>query len=474
MVINRNVPCRTGSHFEIWCGHARSICQCFSLHFYHFVAGAGYVNIVRSLLVFIVLLCLVTSFRAQAELAIEITEGVDNPTRIAVPPMNPDGFILKEDISAIVSADLDRSGLFQAMSRVNMLSFPKRANEVYYRDWSVPGMEYLVVGEVLRDSGGAYKVVFSLLQVHGERLLFTQVVRGEEHEIRDIAHYISDQVYEAITGVRGAFSTRIAYVTATQLGSEMNYRLMIADADGARERLMLESREPIMSPSWSPDAKELVYVSFETGRPAIYRQRLIDAHRERVTNFRGLNGAPVWSPDGKRLALVLSKDGNPEIYLYSFATGAFVRVTQHFAIDTEPTWTPDGRSLLFTSDRGGSPQIYRLMLDSGTIERVTYQGRYNARPRLAPDGRTLVLVHRDNGQYHIAAKDLITGDFRILSETRLDESPTVSPNGAMVIYAAKQGNKGVLAAVSIDAGVRFLLPSRQGDVREPAWAPFVD
>jgi len=408
----------------------------------------------------------------QAELAIEITEGVDNPARIAVAPMSPGGVSLSEDISAIVSADLDRSGLFQSMSRVNMLSFPKRVSEVYYRDWSVPGMEYLVLGDVQRDRKGGYKVVFSLLQIHGERELFTQIVRGGENEIRDIAHYISDKVYETITGVRGAFSTRLAYVTATGQGQNMTFRLMVSDADGARERLMLESNEPIMSPSWSPDARELIYVSFETGRPSIYRQRLIDAHRERVTNFRGLNGAPVWSPDGKSLALVLSKDGNPEIYLYSFATKAFSRVTRHFAIDTEPTWTPDGKALLFTSDRGGSPQIYKLTLGSGAVERITFEGSYNARPRLAPDGRTLVLVHRDNGRYHIASKDLITNDFRILSETRLDESPTVSPNGAMVIYAAKLGDKGVLAAVSIDAGVRFLLPSSRGDVREPAWAPF--
>lgn len=411
-------------------------------------------------------------YAVQAELAIEITEGVDNPARIAVVPMNPDGLMLSEDISAIVSADLDRSGLFQAMSRVNMLSFPKRASEVYYRDWSVPGIEYLVVGDVQSEPGGGYKVVFSLLQVHGERQIFTQVVRGSENEIRDIAHYISDKVYEAITGIRGAFSTRIAYVTANGQGNNMVFRLMVSDADGARERLMLKSKEPIMSPSWSPDARELIYVSFETGRPAIYRQRLSDAHRERVTNFRGLNGAPAWSPDGQRLALVLSKDGNPEIYLYSFATKAFTRLTRHFAIDTEPTWMPDGRGILFTSDRGGSPQIYKLTLASGTVERVTFEGSYNARPRLAPDGRTLVLVHRINGRYHIASKDLLTGDFRVLSETHLDESPTVSPNGAMVIYAAKQGNKGVLAAVSIDAGVRFLLPSNRGDVREPAWAPF--
>ena len=411
---------------------------------------------------------------AWAGLSIEITQGADNPTRIAVVPMTPAAGSLPGDISAIVSADLQRSGLFDPMERVNMLSFPRRINEIYYRDWRTPGMEYVVVGDVQRPAAGRIRVQFALAQVAGERQLLNSVVEGSDAELRDIAHYISDKVFEAITGIRGIFSTRIAYVTATREGGALAYRLHVADADGARERLMLKSKQPILSPRWSPDGGELVYVSFETGRPAIFRQRLSDARREQVTNFRGLNGAPAWSPDGSKLALVLSKDGNPEIYLYTFASGAFTRLTNHFAIDTEPTWTPDGRAILFTSDRGGSPQVYRLPLGSDKLQRVTFNGNYNARPQLAPDGRTLVIVHRGSGGgFSIASQDLVNNDFRLLSQSALDESPTVAPNGAMVMYTTKQGGRSVLAVVSIDAGTRFLLPASASDVREPAWSPFL-
>ncbi|GIX29807.1 MAG: protein TolB [Porticoccaceae bacterium] len=411
---------------------------------------------------------------ARAELTIEITSGVDNPTVIGVVPINPPDTLWPEDIAGIVAADLERSGLFRPIPRENMLSFPRAADEIYYRDWRILGAQYLVFGRGERTGEGRVRVTFGLAEVAGERVVLSQVVNGTEAGLRDIAHYISDQVYEVITGVRGAFSTRIAYVTVTRGGDGRPlYRLMVADADGARERLMLQSSEPLLSPAWSPDGKELAYVSFETGRPAIFRQRLADAERRQLTDFPGLNGAPAWSPDGRRLALVLSKDGNPEIYVLDLNTGAFTRVTHHFAIDTEPNWTPDGRALVFTSDRGGSPQIYRLELGSGKLTRLTFRGDYNARPRLAPDGRTLVMVHRAGGRFHIASQDLISGDFRILTDTALDESPTVSPNGAMVLYATKRAGRGVLAAVAIDAGVKFYLPAREGDVREPAWSPFL-
>lgn len=423
-------------------------------------------------IVITLMLTLCYALGAHAELSIEITRGADNPTKIAIPTMLAPGGV-REDISAIVTEDLRRSGLFEPMPKANMLSNPATVEEVYFRDWRVVGMEYLVVGKAVTSSDGAIQVTFSLLEIPGERTVFTQRVRGKSTELRDIAHYISDKVFEAITGIRGAFSTRLAYVTAKQERGELVYRLMVSDADGARERLMLKSKQPIMSPNWSPDGSELVYVSFETGRPAIFRQRLAGAQRQQLTNFRGLNGAPAWSPDGRSLALVLSKDGNPEIYLYSLATKSFTRLTRHFAIDTEPTWTPDGRAILFTSDRGGSPQIYKLTIAGGKIERLTFDGSYNARPSLAPDGRTLVMVHRRGGVFHIASQDLVTGDLRVLTSTSLDESPSVAPNGAMLLYATKAGNKGVLAAVSIDAGVRYLLPSRSGDVREPAWSPFL-
>lgn len=411
---------------------------------------------------------------AQAGLSIEITQGADNPTRIAVVPMTPGQGQLPGDISAIVAADLQRSGLFDPMDRANMLSFPRAVGEIYYRDWRIAGMEYVVVGDVQRPAAGRVRVNFGLAQVAGERQVFASMVEGTDAEVRDMAHFISDKVFEAITGIRGIFSTRIAYVTATREGNALAYRLLVADADGARERLMLKSKQPILSPRWSPDGRELVYVSFETGRPAIFRQRLSDAKREQVTNFRGLNGAPAWSPDGSKLALVLSKDGNPEIYLYSFATRAFTRLTNHFAIDTEPSWTPDGKSVLFTSDRGGSPQVYRVGLGGGALQRVSFNGNYNARPQLAPDGRTLVVVHRGGGGgFSIASQDLQTRDFRLLSQSALDESPTVAPNGAMVMYTTKRGGRSVLAVVSIDAGTRFVLPASASDVREPAWSPFL-
>lgn len=423
-------------------------------------------------LAFTLVCALVWVAQAHAELTIQITSGADNPTKIAVAPM-PLVSGASVDLSAIISEDLRRSGLFDAMSQANMLSHPATVQEVYFRDWRIVGMEYLVIGKTARQADGRTQVMFSLLEVPGERTVFTHRVQGSDSELRDVAHYISDKVFEAITGIRGAFSTRIAYVTANPEGGTLAYRLMVSDADGARERLMLKSREPIMSPNWSPDGKELVYVSFETGRPAIFRQQLAGARREQLTNFRGLNGAPAWSPDGKQLALVLSKDGNPEIYLYNLVTRSFTRLTQHFAIDTEPNWTPEGDAIVFTSDRGGSPQIYKLTIATGALQRLTFSGSYNARPRLAPDGRTLVMVHRNNGVFHIASQDLVTGDLRILTSTSLDESPSVAPNGAMLLYATKAGGKGVLAAVSIDAGVKYLLPSRLGDVREPAWSPFL-
>lgn len=416
------------------------------------------------------LLVVIFPLSVLAELTIEITQGVDAPTRIAIAPITQNGKNLPEDVSKIVMDDLNRSGLFRTIPKTDMLSFPATIKEVYYRDWRILGAEYLVVGQT-SFVGGVYQIQFSLLEVHSSRVVFSKVVKGSTNQMRDLAHYISDQVYQAITGIPGAFSTKVAYVNAVPANGKMKFRLMVSDVDGARERLLLESKEPIMSPAWSPDAKELVYVSFETGRPAIFRQSLATAKREQITNFRGLNGAPSWSPDGRQLALVLSKDGNPEIYTFDLQSRKFTRRTRHFAIDTEPNWMPDSQSLVFTSDRGGSPQIYKLNIASGKVERLTFQGSYNARPRLARDGRTLVMVHRNNGSFHIASQDLVTGDLRVLTQTYLDESPTVAPNGAMLLYATKQGGKGVLAAVSLDSGVKFMLPARYGDVREPAWSP---
>ncbi len=426
---------------------------------------------------FVVVALLLWGASAQAQLTIEITRGVDNPTPIAIVPMGWNGPALDEDISAIISANLLRSGLFDPLSRNDMLSFPTSGSDVHFRDWRVLGTEYLLVGNI-EQRGDRYHVSFELFDVLGQsRLMARQTIDGSAGQLRDIAHTISDRIYETLTGVRGAFATEIVFVEAFHeegTAEPSLYRLMLADADGARPRMLLESSEPILSPAWSPDGERIAYVSFETSRPAIFVQDLATGERQQITDFQGLNGAPAWSPDGTKLAMVLSRDGNPEIYTIDVRTRELTRITNHFAIDTEPSWTPDGKGIIFTSNRGGRPQIYQVTLANGRVERLTFEGNFNASARLTADGKHMVMVHQRGGVFHIAVQDLETGVVRILSETDWDESPTIAPNGAMLMYATRQNGKGILAAVSLDAGTRFRLPSEQGDVREPAWSPYFD
>lgn len=418
------------------------------------------------------------SLAAQAQLTIEITRGVDNPTRIAVAPLElAGGASFSEDISRIIENNLRRSGQFEPVPREDMLSFPDREADVHFRDWRMLDAEYLIVGRV-ENTAGLYQVHYDLYDVLNQRkILSKQIVEGSERQLRDIAHAISDRVYEALTGMQGAFATEVIYVEVLRErtggeGFDETFRLMRADADGARATMLLESDQPILSPVWSPNGRRVAYVSFETSRPAIFVQDLATGEREQLTDFKGLNGAPAWSPDGKKLALTLSKDGNPEIYTLDIESGNFTRRTQHFAIDTEPSWTADGKGIIFTSNRGGKPQIYQVTLANGRVERLTFEGDYNARGRISPDGRTMVMVHQREGVFHIAAQDLETGTLRILTETYLDESPSIAPNSAMLIYATSRNDKGVLAVVSLDTGTRYVLPSEQGDVREPAWSPY--
>lgn len=423
------------------------------------------------------LLLLTVSLGARAQLTIEITRGIDNPTKIAVAPLELSGDSLPEDISQIISANLLRSGQFAPIPRGDMLSHPAREEDVHFRDWRVLDAEYLVVGRV-ENLAGLYQVHYELYDVINQRkILRRQVVEGTERQLRDIAHTISDKIYESLTGMPGAFATEIIYVEVEREESgnsilDERFRLMRADADGARPSLLLESDEPILSPVWSPDGRRVAYVSFETTRPAVFVQDLATGERRQLTDFSGLNGAPAWSPDGEKLALVLSKDGNPEIYTLDVASGKLTRVTNHFAIDTEPSWTADGEGVIFTSNRGGRPQIYQVTLANGRVERLTFDGGYNARGRISQDGRTMVMVHQRDGVFHIAAQDLETGTLRILTETSMDESPSIAPNGAMIIYATRRNDEGVLAVVSLDAGTRYILPSEGGNVREPAWSPF--
>ncbi|MEE2732783.1 MAG: Tol-Pal system beta propeller repeat protein TolB [Pseudomonadota bacterium] len=427
----------------------------------------------------VTMLCWLALFAvpARAELIITITEGITDATSIAIVPFAWAGPRLPEDVAGIVAADLHRSGQFAPLDRSKMLSLPTQQSQVFFRDWQskTNGAQYLVIGRMSGTGDGKYRVDYQLFDVYQQRSMNKWFATG--NDLRALAHHISDVLYKELTGIRGAFSTKMVYVTMEylqKLGVRVQrYRLYVADVDGHNERILMESSEPILSPSWAPNGRHITFVSFKSTRPAIYIMDTKTLQEKKITGFAGLNGAPRFSPDGRSMAMVLSKDGNPEIYTMDLSTGKLKRITNHYAIDTEPTWSPDGQSLIFTSERGGSPQIYRQHLDSGKVERLTFDGNYNARPALTPDGRFLAMVHRSNGIFHIAVKDLYRGTFNILTETNLDESPSIAPNASMIIYATMDNNRGVLAAVSLDGRVKVKLPSRIGDVREPAWSPFL-
>ncbi|MCO4836458.1 MAG: Tol-Pal system protein TolB [Oceanospirillaceae bacterium] len=419
---------------------------------------------------------LLVSFSAwSSDLVIEITQGVDNPVPIAVVPFHWSGNnALNEDVAQVIDADLERSGQFKSLKRSLMLSFPYQEEDVYFRDWSYLATEYLVIGQVLVTDSGGYQVNYQLFDVQRQEVISASGFTGGKNDLRALAHSASDAIYEALTGLKGAFRTRIAYVAADKKVNPSYYKLLVADADGYNAKEVLKSNQPIMSPSWSRDATKLAYVSFETNRPAIYVQDITTGQRERIQSFKGINGAPAWSPDGKKLAIVLSKDGNAEIYVLDLASNKLTRVTRHYGIDTEPSWSVDGKHILFTSDRGGKPQIYQVTLESGWVERLTFEGDYNARGSLTYDGRFLVLVSRHDSQFNIAVQDLQRGTMSLLTQTSLDESPSVAPNGSMVIYSTQDGGRDILAAVSIDGKVKFKIPANEGVVREPAWSPYLD
>jgi TolB protein len=412
---------------------------------------------------------------ARADLVIEITQGVRSALPIAVVPFgNQTGSNVTEDIARIIAENLQRTGDLNPLTRENMLSLPTRAEEVFFRDWSVLGQRYLVVGTVNRDPGSSvYKVRYELFDVQSQKRLLGKEVVGTEAQLRDIAHSISDIVYEMLTGIPGVFATRIAYVTLEGIGKGAQYKLEVADADGRRSRLIFRSPQPIISPAWAPSATKLAYVSFESGRPAIYIQDVESGLRTRVAAFPGINSAPGWSPDGNKLAMTLSKDGNPEIYVLDLRSSQLTRLTNHWAIDTEPTWSPDGNSIVFTSDRGGGPQVYQMKSGGGVPQRLTFEGKYNARPRYSLDGKAMYFVHQLGGNFHLAKLDLETSTTTILTETGMDESPSVAPNGSMVIYATRVQGKGILAVVGVNSGSKYSLPALSGDVREPAWSPYI-
>ncbi|MBP7712853.1 MAG: Tol-Pal system beta propeller repeat protein TolB [Gammaproteobacteria bacterium] len=409
---------------------------------------------------------------AAAVLTIRITQGTEGAQPIAIVPFAATGS-LPVDVAEVVAADLARTGRFAPIAERDLPARPAEASQVDFGDWRKLGTENLVIGRV-RPEGGAYSVEFHLLDVFKGQQLAGYAIPARNDTLRRAAHKVADLIYEKLTGERGAFATRVAYVTESR-GATGNrrYSLEVADSDGANPNTVLESGQPILSPAWSPNGRRLAYVSFEDGGSAVYIQDLASGRRERVAAFEGINSAPAWSPDGTRLALTLSRDGNPDVYVLDIATRQLLRLTDNPAIDTEPNWAPDGSSLVFTSDRGGKPQIYRVASGGGAARRVTFEGDYNARAVHSPDGKRVAMIHGARGSYRIGLLDLDTGAMRVLTETRLDESPSFSPNGSMVLYASG-GRGGTLEAVSVDGRVRQRLSVSSGTVREPAWSPFLD
>ncbi len=415
-------------------------------------------------------LLLVCSGAAHAELEITVTGGDVGALPIAIVPFTQDGDI-QLDLAQVVDNDLSRSGRFRTLPRGDMLQKPVAPPQVDAKTWRAQGVDNLVIGQAAKSDGG-YVVRFFLIDtVSGQQIMAYDIPARSLAQMRYVAHQIADLVYEKLLGVPGYFNTKIAYVSATGLQHERRFELIVADADGENPRVIAMSREPLMSPAWSPDRKQLAFVGYERGRSAIYLHTLSTGKVKRLVSERGINGSPAFSPDGRYLAVTLSFENNPDIYVIDLQSGARRRLTDHYGIDTEPAFSPDGRTLVFTSDRGGQPQIYQVSVDGGDARRVTFEGRQNLRASYAPDGRSIVVVNYAGGRYRIGMVDLASGDLRILSDGRLDESPSFAPGGAVVIYAT-QGPRGAeLATVSVDGRVRQRLRQTTGDVREPAWSP---
>ncbi|MGO8855331.1 MAG: Tol-Pal system beta propeller repeat protein TolB [Steroidobacteraceae bacterium] len=414
--------------------------------------------------------------RTWAELVVEVTHGQDDAIPIAIVPFNsPEEAAASFDVAQLVSDDLTRSGRFKTMARKDMIDQPHVGTNIGFDDWRRLNNDYIVVGQVQVQGADRFNIVFELYNVLNRQRLLGYQISANKAGLRLASHQVADMVFQKILGVRGAFATRIAYISVLGHLPDKTYQLIVADADGMNPRVVMDSKEPLMSPAWSPDGQSLAYVSFEERLPTVYVQTLKTGERRRVSARAGVNQAPAWSPDGKTLALTLStRDGNLDIYTLDLATQALTRITDDPGIDTEPQWSNDGQSLYFTSDRAGGPQIYRVGIHPGDKpRRLTFQGAYNARPRLSPDESQLAFVTQEDGAYHIATMDLRgRGDVQVLTRGRFDVSPSYAPNGAVILYASRDRGRGVLALVSADGRVQERLVSSEGEVQEPAWSPF--
>lgn len=403
---------------------------------------------------------------ARAQLAIEITGAGNNRFPVAVSAFEGEG-LLPRSLTEVIRADLERSGLF-SLIETGPVPLPE-SSLPDYANFRYRGADALVVGSIFPVDSGRMEVRFRLYDAQRENQIGAMVLRTTAQQYRLTAHRIADYIHEKLTGIPGVFSTRIAYVVK----SPNRFDLQIADADGMNPQTALQSREPIISPSWSPDGAQLAYVSFESKKPVVYVHTLATGQRRVVANFRGSNSAPAWAPDGRRLAVVLTKDGGSQLYIVNADGSGIQRLASSSGIDTEPAFSADGRFIYFTSDRGGSPQIYRIASSGGQPERVSFEGNYNVTPRPSPDGKSLAYITRNGGRFQVALQDLATGQRQVLTDSSRDESPSFAPNSRVLIYASEQGGRGVLATVSSDGRIRQRLSVQAGDVREPAWGPYL-
>ena len=417
---------------------------------------------------------LVIPILTYGELFLEITKGSEDPFKVAMIPFEGNSRTSKQ-LNNIMRNDLIRTGEFSILDEALLLPLKMINEELVYSDWKLLGMDYLVTGTII-DTNNSLDINYEIYDIYKKKKVRSSKVFGIPNQIRQLAHYTSDGIYESVTGIKGIAATRLLYVNEikdSQLIS--SYKLMLADSDGANEKILLSSSEPIISPSWSPDGKRVAYVSFETGIAKVFIQEIASGRREAVLSQDTQISSPSWSPDGKYLSVTLYQDGNAEIYILRLRDRTLTRMTNQFAIDTESSWSPKGNKILFTSGRSGSPQIYELDLRklNPKAKRVSFEGTYNAKASYLPNEEGIIFVHRSSdGLFHIALKYKRENFIRVLTEAKMDESPSVAPNGNMVIYGIKEENLSMLAGFSL-SGAKFKLPASNGEVREPAWSNFL-
>jgi len=419
-------------------------------------------------------------FPAYSAIHLELTQGINAAIPIAIIPFENQTNDVPNNttLTTIIQNDLQNSGEFRLISPDTLSNIPTTVSAIDSHYWKQQGANDIVIGQVNKTGSDRYQISFQLINLYAQAnnttALLNERFTAKKIGLRALAHHISDLIYQKLTGVRGVFSTKIAYVLVQhQQDKPPQHYLVVADADGFNPDILFRSGQPLMSPTWVPNGHELAYVSFEDHRATIYEQDLATGSRRTVSQFPGINGAPAFSPDGRKIALVLTRTGNPNIYVMDLQAKKLTQLTNDYSIDTEPTWSPDGKSLYFTSNRTGGPQIYRYDFANNQISRITFDGNYNARACITPDGNTLVMMHRESGLFSIAKQDLSSGRLTTLTQAGLDDSPSLAPNGKMILYGSRFADRGVLGMVSMDGRIKLRLPAQEGSVQDPAWSPYL-